>query len=158
LRRGLVEAGLLRHSSHEFLRGLHLDVAAAWQQRREALAQLGGDVAQLARADRTCERCQDDPRVALRGVQVDLLARGDAAQELVDLEGLRPRRGVQPRRELGRELRRKLARFAPRDPLGERLQRRAQRPLGALAADARGPLDELDDRVVVDAVASTPRA
>jgi hypothetical protein len=67
-----------------------------------------------------------------RGEACDQIGSTCAAQELLDVEGLgwlaALQKGLQLRRELGRDL----ARLAARDALGQRLERRAS---GLLAVD-----------------------
>jgi hypothetical protein len=77
------------------------------------------------------------------------LAVGDAVQELVERHLLRlAARAVaaaaQRRAELGRQHRREFVGLAPGDPLRQRLQRGRQRPLGAVAIEARAALDAVD--------------
>jgi hypothetical protein len=72
----------------------------------------------------------------LRGLRRHALALGDAADELGEVERLRPVPVPEEGPELLRQLLRDVFRLAAGQALGERLQRRADGPLGQLAGGA----------------------
>ena len=84
----------------------------------------------------------------LSGRQVDPFAFGDSTQELVDVKPLSGGGGGHPRCELCRELVGEIARLSGIDPLGERLESCAYRPLGLVTSDSRGAFDDRYELVV----------
>jgi hypothetical protein len=86
----------------------------------------------------------------LRGLDVDVLALGDAPHELVHVEGLWRPVGEDPRRQLDRQLVDELAGFAFGQPLGERLEGGAQRALSVSRRQAAAPGNCRDDGVAVN--------
>jgi hypothetical protein len=83
---------------------------------------------------------------------VNALALGHPTHELVDVETLRIGGGGDPWGQLIGQLLGQIPRLAGGDALGERLQRRTDGALGALAPYAQILLDERDEVLIVHAV------
>ena len=123
------------------------------------VGQLVDQVVDLVGRGDARQRAEHDARVVGRRAGVDLLALGDAPEELLDAEALGPvlRVGEPLAQALG-EVLGELLRTAAGDPLGERDERGHGGALGVVAVEPRLPLDLGEEalvapRVVADALA-----
>ena len=102
------------------------------------------------RAERAAERSEHGPRVPQRGLDIRPLAVRDPAQELVDVQRLSVRLGVDERLQLGRQLLENVPGLSSGEALGQGLQGRLGGALGRVPAQPATRLaDRLDDLLVV---------
>ena len=119
-------------------------------QRLVGLGKGGRQVLHRLRAERTAERGEHGPRVAQRGLEFRPLAARDPAQELVDVQRLSVRLGVDERLQLGRQLLENVPGLSSDEALGQGLRGRLGGARGRVPARPATRLpDGLNDLLVV---------